>query len=125
MSARFQTTIAIISMLMACLAGSFRAQAETAMNSRFEVVEGTIADIHDAIRAKRITSTDLVNMYLARIKAYNGSCVDQPEGIRTRLSHCKRATDQCPNDIESQTGCSQEMGFQRSQRSQHDRCGRQ
>ena len=58
------------------------AQAQPARaNKKFEVVEATIADIHDAIRAKRITSTDLVNMYLARIKAYNGSCVDQPEGI--------------------------------------------
>src|SRR5262249_24447054 len=47
----------------------------------FEVVEATIADIKDAIKAKRLTATDLVNTYLARIKAFNGTCVNQPQGI--------------------------------------------
>src|SRR5262245_58580860 len=47
----------------------------------FEVVEATIADIQEAIKGKRLTATDLVNTYLARIKAYNGACVDQPQGI--------------------------------------------
>ena len=36
---------------------------------KFEIIEATIADIHKAIRAKQITATDLVNMYLQRIKA--------------------------------------------------------
>jgi hypothetical protein len=36
---------------------------------KFEVVEATITDIQNAIRSKQITSTDLVNLYLARIKA--------------------------------------------------------
>ncbi len=48
---------------------------------KFEIIEATIADIHKAIRAKQITATDLVNMYLQRIKAYNGVCVNQPQGI--------------------------------------------
>jgi amidase len=39
------------------------------------------ATFKNAIRAKRITASDLVKMYLARIKAYNGVCVSQPEGV--------------------------------------------
>ena len=47
----------------------------------FEVVEATISDIQHAIESKQITATDLVTMYLARIKAYNGRCVEEPQGI--------------------------------------------
>jgi len=47
----------------------------------FDVVEATISDIQNAIRSKQITATDLVTMYLARIKAYNGTCVEEPQGI--------------------------------------------
>ena len=38
-----------------------------------------------AIVAKEITSVALVNMYLARIAAYNGTCVKEPEGILGRI----------------------------------------
>ena len=38
-------------------------------------------DIHGAIRAGDLTAEQLVEFYLARIKAYNGTCVNQPEGI--------------------------------------------
>jgi Asp-tRNA(Asn)/Glu-tRNA(Gln) amidotransferase A subunit family amidase len=48
---------------------------------KFEVVEATIADIHDAILARRLTATELVHLYFDRIKAYNGTCVNQPQGI--------------------------------------------
>ena len=34
-----------------------------------------------AILAKRLTATELVKLYLARIRAYNGTCVEQPDGI--------------------------------------------
>lgn len=47
----------------------------------FQIEEATIADIQRAILQRRITTTDVVNAYLKRIKAYNGTCVDQPEGI--------------------------------------------
>src|SRR5437773_11937839 len=58
------------------------AQAQPAGAGRkFQIVEATIADIHKAIRSKQLTATQLVNMYLARIKAYNGTCVDVPQGI--------------------------------------------
>jgi len=48
-------------------------------NKKFHLSEATIDDIHKAIKAKQITAVELVNLYLARIKAYNGVCVNQPE----------------------------------------------
>lgn len=57
------------------------ASANAKPAKKFEVVEATIDDIQNAILAKQLTATELVNMYLARIKAYNGTCVKQPEGI--------------------------------------------
>jgi Asp-tRNA(Asn)/Glu-tRNA(Gln) amidotransferase A subunit family amidase len=47
----------------------------------FNVVEATITQIQDAIKSHQLTATELVNLYLERIKAYNGVCVNQPEGI--------------------------------------------
>src|SRR5438105_182902 len=73
------TRIALYVALMVGCGGTAQAQAPAA--KKFELVEATISDIHNAIRANEITATDLVNMYLARIKAYNGTCVDQPQGI--------------------------------------------
>jgi amidase len=47
----------------------------------FHVEEASIADIQSAISARQITTVDLVKLYLARIKAYNGTCVSQPDGL--------------------------------------------
>jgi len=41
----------------------------------FHLQEATIADIHRAILAKELTATELVGLYLKRIEAYNGQCV--------------------------------------------------
>ena len=43
--------------------------------SAFHLEEGTIADVHRAIRAGQITAAQLVNLYFKRIEAYNGTCV--------------------------------------------------
>ncbi len=48
--------------------------------STFQVEEATIADIQRAILAHQLTTTQLVKLYLARIKAYNGPGVEQPQG---------------------------------------------
>ena len=53
----------------------------TATAQQFRVEETTIAAIHEAITSKRLTSVQLVRLYLDRIKAYNGTCVQQPEGL--------------------------------------------
>jgi Asp-tRNA(Asn)/Glu-tRNA(Gln) amidotransferase A subunit family amidase len=49
--------------------------------SKFQVEEATLAQIQSALQSKQITTVELVNLYLNRIKAYNGQCVKQPQGI--------------------------------------------
>ena len=49
--------------------------------AKFHVEEATIADIQKAILAKEVTATEVVKLYLARIKAYNGPAVAEPYGI--------------------------------------------
>ena len=62
--------------------GQIVAPAEAAVAQKeFYLEEATIADIQGAIRAGDLTAEQLVALYLARIKAYNGTCVNQPEGI--------------------------------------------
>ena len=53
------------------------ASAETA---KFPIEEATIEDIQAAILRGELTSTRVVQLYLSRIKAYNGTCVEQPDG---------------------------------------------
>ncbi|HEY0947655.1 MAG TPA: amidase, partial [Opitutaceae bacterium] len=55
--------------------------AATNGHGTFQVEETTIAEIHRAILAKELTATELVNLYLARIKAYNGPAVVEPYGL--------------------------------------------
>src|SRR5690349_12802893 len=52
-----------------------------AAGARFHLEEATITDIQTAILNKQLTSTEVVKLYLNRIKAYNGTCVKQPDGI--------------------------------------------
>ena len=47
----------------------------------FRVEEATISDIQQAILAKKLTATELVKLYLARVKAFNGPAVEEPEGL--------------------------------------------
>jgi amidase len=53
---------------------------------RFEIEEATITDIQRAILDRKLIATDLVKMYLERIKAYNGTCVNEPSGILGPIS---------------------------------------
>lgn len=68
---------AVGSLLMAT-AASARAQQRAA---RFRVEEATIDQIQAAIRSRQITTVGVVEHYLRRIKAYNGTCVNQPQGL--------------------------------------------
>ena len=52
-----------------------------AAQPKFHLEEATLAQIQDAILSKQITTKQLVNLYLARIKAYNGACVKMPQGL--------------------------------------------
>jgi Asp-tRNA(Asn)/Glu-tRNA(Gln) amidotransferase A subunit family amidase len=56
----------------------------------FHLEEATIEDVHRAMLAGQLTSTQLVTLYFNRIKAYNGTCVNQPNGIlgtATTIAH--------------------------------------
>ncbi|MEA2219909.1 MAG: amidase, partial [Solirubrobacteraceae bacterium] len=52
----------------------------------FKLEEATIDDIQTAIKRHQTTVTDIVKGYLERIKAYNGTCVNQPDGILGPIS---------------------------------------
>jgi Asp-tRNA(Asn)/Glu-tRNA(Gln) amidotransferase A subunit family amidase len=47
----------------------------------FHLEEASLADIQRALLSRQLTTERLVRLYLARIKAYNGTCVKQPEGL--------------------------------------------
>jgi amidase len=61
------------------LGASTHAQRPAA--GRFQVHEATMAEIQRALLGKRITTVGVVEQYLRRIKAYNGTCVTEPQGI--------------------------------------------
>jgi Asp-tRNA(Asn)/Glu-tRNA(Gln) amidotransferase A subunit family amidase len=74
------------------LAAVLSLAAVGAQAADFKIEETTIAKIQEAILAKKLTSTELVKLYLARIKAYNGPGVEEPEGILgpiTPIAHGK------------------------------------
>ena len=56
-------------------------QATTSPRAGFHLEEATIADLQQAIVKGQITTVGLVELYLKRIKAYNGTCVNEPQGI--------------------------------------------
>src|SRR5215472_14608126 len=69
------------------------ADAQQKPPSKFHLQEARIADIQRAIMANQITSAGLVEMYLKRIKAYNGTCVSEPMGILgpiTTIPHARQ-----------------------------------
>jgi Asp-tRNA(Asn)/Glu-tRNA(Gln) amidotransferase A subunit family amidase len=52
-----------------------------AAGPKFQIEEATIDGIQSSILKGELTSTEVVKQYLARIKAYDGPCVSQPDGI--------------------------------------------
>jgi Asp-tRNA(Asn)/Glu-tRNA(Gln) amidotransferase A subunit family amidase len=59
----------------------------------FDVQEKTIAQIRQAIIDKRITTRGVVEAYLLRVQAYNGTCVNEPQGILgpiTPIAHARQ-----------------------------------
>src|SRR5262249_26893375 len=89
MHSRHLKQIALSLAVTACLFGKAQAQPAST-NRKFQIVEATIADIHQTIKSKQLTGMQIVNMYLARIKAYNGTCVKEPQGNlgpSSRIAH--------------------------------------
>jgi Asp-tRNA(Asn)/Glu-tRNA(Gln) amidotransferase A subunit family amidase len=68
----------LVLMLLAGLAAPAAAQNQRAA---FRLEEATIAGIQQAILAKQVSTSEIVEGYLRRIKAYNGTCVNEPQGI--------------------------------------------
>jgi len=60
-------------LLVSLCVGGFRTASsqEHPATRRFDVVEATIADIHRELAAGRLTARELVELYLARIEAYD------------------------------------------------------
>ena len=75
--------VARLPYVLLCTAFIVAALAAASANAKtaFRVEEATIADIQSAILEKKVTTVELVNLYLTRIKAYNGTGVEEPEGI--------------------------------------------
>ncbi|HEV8396243.1 MAG TPA: amidase [Vicinamibacterales bacterium] len=71
--------VAGFALAMTIVLGSTAAEAQRA--PAFNVHEATIADIQRALQNRRMTTVGVVEQYLRRIKAYNGTCVREPQGI--------------------------------------------
>jgi len=73
---RHLASVAVVGILFILMPRSASGQA-----AKFQIEEATIENIQAAILRGEVTSTRLVQLYLNRIKAYNGTCVNQPDGI--------------------------------------------
>jgi amidase len=89
----------------------------------FDVHEATIADIQHALQSKRITTVGIVEQYLQRIKTYNGTCVNQPQGILgpvTTIPHARQIN--ALSTLNLRPAARERWGFDaRKARSQTDR----
>jgi amidase len=77
--------------LLVCVALGVSTQAQRPAAGRFQVHETTIAEIQRALLGKRVTTVRVVEQYLQRIKAYNGTCVTEPQGILGPVATIARA----------------------------------
>ena len=68
-------------MCAAAVAAALAVPAAQRRAPRFQVHEATIPQIQQAILNRQITTVGLVEAYLRRVQAYNGACVNQPQGI--------------------------------------------
>jgi amidase len=67
--------------------------AQQPRRASFQVEEATIAGIQQALTQKQVTTVGLVEQYLWRIQAYNGTCVNQPQGLLgpiTAIPHARQ-----------------------------------
>jgi hypothetical protein len=76
---RHWTRSVVLSLSLAVAIPSTGATQET--RATFHLQDATIAHLQQAIKSGRITTVGLVELYLKRIKAYNGTCVNEPQGI--------------------------------------------
>ena len=85
--APFAAALLVLGLAFAPVPAAFAAEAA---KPKFVVEETTITKIHEAILAKQLTTTELVNLYLARIKAYNGpAATEDGLGPMTPVANAK------------------------------------
>lgn len=73
--------VGIVTLLLALIGACSADMPRAAIAAPFHLQEASIGDIQNAIVSGNLSSESLVELYLQRIKAYNGTCVSQPEGI--------------------------------------------
>jgi amidase len=88
---RKSLTLGVLLGASALLAGCQQTPTVKSKAGAFHLEEATIADIQNAISSKQITTVQLVELYLKRIKAYNGTCVNQPQGVLGPVTSIKNA----------------------------------
>ena len=89
-------------------------RSTTSGRAAFHLEDATIADLQQAIVSGQITTVGLVELYLKRIKAYNGTCVRQPDGVLgAGPDHAdqERASAQCLDDFEFATHQTADAGL--------------
>jgi amidase len=77
---------ALVGLLAVVVSVSAAPAASAHGRDDFRIEEATIEDIQEAILRRQVTTTEIVEAYLKRIKAYNGTCVEQPDGILGPIS---------------------------------------
>src|SRR5215510_5974635 len=82
-----RTAAALLSLVSLTITAGASQQAPV----RFHLQEATINGIQNAIRTGQITTVGLVESYLKRVKAYNGVCVNEPQGILGPITTIPRA----------------------------------
>src|SRR5262249_37153261 len=70
----FARTGLFITITLSALGAGGQELAAQAPSSQFHLMEATIPDVHRAIREGQVTCRGLVQAYLNRAKAYNGTC---------------------------------------------------
>ena len=86
-SRRSSNTAVLLAFVSSLLAAGGRQQTP----ARFHLQEATINNIQQAISTGQITTAGLVELYLKRIKAHNGTCVNEPQGILGPITTIPRA----------------------------------
>jgi amidase len=76
--------VPVLSLGLAAQASAANGPGE--IGAGFKLEEATIPQLQSALSSHQITVTDIVQGYLSRIKAYNGTCVSQPQGILGPIS---------------------------------------
>src|SRR3982074_2535452 len=88
----FGRSVAILAMIASGVSARGTPRAPPAPHTAtFQLEEATIERIQSAILKGDLTSTRVVQLYLKRIKAYDGPCANQPEGLTGPFTTIKHA----------------------------------